>query len=158
VNKTICPTCGLKSVEYRHHLSKVIIALVVKLYERGQPACASELCRNLSDRTNSYKNQFWGLIKPYVTPALEIKRGWWQLTVMGEEFASGKIHLRKTVVTRNSEVLRFEGPLVSIADLLPEYQFVKDWKDQARQQILFDDEDDHPGLFDDEDEDDDDDD
>jgi hypothetical protein len=137
MTKTVCPTCGLKSVEYRHHLSKVVIDLVVKLHERGQPACASELCPGLSERTNSYKNQFWGLIKPYVTPELEIKRGWWELTPMGEEFASGQIHLKKTVITRNSEVLGFEGPLISIKDLLPEYQYVKDWKDQARQQILF---------------------
>jgi len=90
----------------------------------------------LSERTNSYKNQFWGFITPYVTPALETKRGWWQLTEMGREFAAGKIHVRKTVRTRNSKVLGFEGALVNIKDLLPEYQYVGDWKDQARQQII----------------------
>ena len=133
----VCPLCGLKKVEYRHHLSKVVIALEVKLYERGQPSCATELCPELSERTNSYKNQFWGFIEPYVTPELEAKRGWWQLTEYGKAFMEGKISARKTVTTVNSVVLDFSGPIVFITDLLPEYQLVGEWKGQARQQILF---------------------
>ena len=138
MNKTICPTCGLKKVKYKHHLSRVVIDLVVKLHERGQPARATELCPGLSERTNAYKNQFWGFIVPYVTPKLISKRGWWQLTELGDRFASGDCEVQKTVWTLNSEVLGFEGKLVSIKDLLPEYQLVGEWKDQARQQIIED--------------------
>ena len=133
---TICPTCGLKKVVYKTHLSRVVIDLAVKLHERGQPARASELCPGLSERTNSYKNQFWGFITPYVTPELKARRGWWQLTEKGKDFVAGKIYVKKTALTLNSEVLGFEGELVSIKDLIPEYQLVGDWKDQARQQII----------------------
>jgi hypothetical protein len=135
-NECLCPHCGAKLVEYRHSLNKGIAAFVLALYKHQGPQKTDDLGLTFSQRTNSTKAQYWGLVEPVLNDESRLKAGWWKITPIGIEFASGARTMPKYVVVRRHHVLRFEGPEIAFKDVSDGYLYRADYKSQARDSIL----------------------
>ncbi len=127
-----CPTCGAKTVSYKHSLSKVLMKGFRKVLECSGVFGRFDIANcNLtySERENLRKLQYWGLIKKAGDKA---RGGRWQVTALGLDFACGHMHLPYTVRTYRGDVLGFSGDDVSIEDVAGGWKYRPDYALEAR--------------------------
>lgn len=72
---------------------------------------------NLSHVTNSVKLKHWSFIAKVADP-----KNHWRITKKGEDFLFGKISVLKTAITRDDQVLGFEGKTLNVFQVSGHYQ------------------------------------
>lgn len=131
-NSYICPTCGHKTVDYKHTINKTLIACLAKLNAMGGRARLDKLQLDNSQFTNFQKLRYFKLVIP------TNEHNEWQITEHGVWFLQGRIQIPRFVITRNAIVIRESPELVFITDVKDCISYKIEWKEQARQPNLFD--------------------
>ena len=133
VQDVSCQTCGAKTVEYRHRLSKGIVSALIKLYEkaRASPFLISELGLSHSQMANFQKLAYWRLADRAVLPG-DRKGGVWAVSIHGEAFIRGLSRMREIAVTYRGNIQRHEGTEIYIFSVIEGYQYRGDFKDQIK--------------------------
>jgi hypothetical protein len=80
---------------------------------------------------NLQKLAYFGLIRPHYAGPGDRKRGRWHVTTLGFDFLDAKATVSRIAVTYRGETIRFEGEPVMVGDVLPGYQFVRDYAEEA---------------------------
>lgn len=111
----LCDHCGAKVVEYKHGLSKGLVASLVTFAQRGDAMKLAEAGLTYPQRCNFQKLRYWELVEKVGDPAG--KGGTWRLTEQGKKFLSGAVGLPHQVWTYRGRVRRYEGAEVTIRDV-----------------------------------------
>ena len=130
-----CVTCGHRHTEYSFRLNKSLANLMRRLFDVGGIAEITRIGQTNTEYANISKLQFWDLVVPHITPENARKRGWWELTSLGECFVTGVTDVHQQVIVCGKKFVRFEGPLVSFSSLKPDILHYGDYADQARDGI-----------------------
>lgn len=125
-----CGCCGQAMKEWRHTLSSLLGEMLVQTYRHVQshgnkPFKASDLHTSYSGGSNYCKISYWDLIE-HGSPE-EKKAGLWRLTEKGEQFVRGTIRLPKRVWTWDAKPVEYEGKMVLITDLVPNFNWRVAW-------------------------------
>ena len=131
-NVTICPTCGRKSVDYKHSINKTLVSGLARLYAAGGRARLENLGLDNTVFNNFQKLRYFNLAVP-TNDNFE-----WQITNEGVWFLQGRIQIPKYVITRNANTTRTSPELVYINQVKECVQYKVEWQEQARQPGLFD--------------------
>lgn len=134
VQAVSCPTCGAKTVEYRHRLSLGIVGALVKLYEKAgiAPFQISILDLSHSQMANFQKLRYWGLVQKSSDTG-DRKGGFWAVTPLGGEFVLGKKRIREIALTYRATVQGTDGKAVAIFEIIEGYQYRGDFQDQIKE-------------------------
>jgi len=116
----VCPTCGAKTVEYRHTLNRGMAMALLKLYRIGGKAFKVRLNLTNSQYGNWQKLRYWNFIRK-LGPS-----GMWQITDAGTRFIKGT-YAYKNAWTYRGIPKRWGGDMVSITDVWPEYEKREDY-------------------------------
>ena len=123
----ICPCCGRRVVEYRHHLNKILIHDLEYLLKIGGVATLKELNEEFelshSELANFQKLRYFGLVEK-VGPRT------YGITGRGRGFLKGLNNIPYWVITRDAVVIA-EGPEISITEVDEIIQSREDFEAQA---------------------------
>lgn len=113
-----CPCCGRPCKERRQTLTPNMVRFVRWLVQeyRGEPLEIRQWQREHAEYGGDYaKTSHWGLTKraPGKAPR-------WSPTLKGTKFARAQVKIHKAAILWRSEVLRWEGELLDIHQLLHE--------------------------------------
>ena len=131
-NIFICPTCGHKSVEYKHSINKTLISCLYRLNALGGRARLDGMGLKNTQCANFQKLRYFGLAIP------TSNNNEWQITEHGIWFVQGRIQVPQLVVTKNANVIRQCSELVFIGQIKDCVQYRIDWQEQSKQPSLFD--------------------
>ncbi len=107
MDKTKCPTCGAKTVKYRHSLNKPLLMGLISISEHDGPVNLKNLNLTRNEWDNFQKLRYWYLVKK------SEKAGEWEITDSGRQWLSGTIRMERTAITYRGAVEYFEGEAVS---------------------------------------------
>lgn len=131
-NFSICPTCGHKSVDYKHSINKTLVSGLARLNAVGGRARLDRLGLDNTVFNNFQKLRYFNL-------ALSTNDNFeWQITNEGVWFLQGRVQIPRYVITRNASVVRTSTELVYITQVKDCVQYKVQWSEQARQPGLFD--------------------
>ena len=131
-NFSICPTCGHKSVDYKHSINKTLVSGLARLNAVGGRARLDRLGLDNTVFNNFQKLRYFNL-------AVSTNDNFeWQITNEGVWFLQGRVQIPRYVVTRNASVVRTSHELVYITHVKDCVQYKVQWSEQARQPGLFD--------------------
>lgn len=119
-----CPTCGHYIGEYRHGMSKVLVAGLQLMVDNFGVEYASrkqiEQVMNRNQDTNLQKLKHWLLVEKKWDPERQrIVRGYWRATPAGVDFLNGKTRVFETAVSQDDDFVRFEGKLIYAHEVEP---------------------------------------
>lgn len=131
-NFSICPTCGHKSVDYKHSINKTLVSGLARLNAVGGRARLDRLGLDNTVFNNFQKLRYFNL-------AVSTNDNFeWQITNDGVWFLQGRVQIPRYVITRNASVVRTSPELVYITQVKDCVQYKVQWSEQARQPGLFD--------------------
>lgn len=131
-NFSICPTCGHKSVDYKHSINKTLVSGLARLNAVGGRARLDRLGLDNTVFNNFQKLRYFNL-------AVSTNDNFeWQITSEGVWFLQGRVQIPRYVITRNASVVRTSPELVYITQVKDCVQYKVQWSEQARQPGLFD--------------------
>ena len=131
-NFSICPTCGHKSVDYKHSINKTLVSGLSRLNAVGGRARLDRLGLDNTVFNNFQKLRYFNL-------AVSTNDNFeWQITNEGVWFLQGRVQIPRYVITRNASVVRTSPELVYITQVKDCVQYKVQWSEQARQPGLFD--------------------
>lgn len=131
-NFSICPTCGHKSVDYKHSINKTLVSGLARLNAVGGRARLDRLGLDNTVFNNFQKLRYFNL-------AVSTNDNFeWQITNEGMWFLQGRVQIPRYVITRNASVVRTSPELVYITQVKDCVQYKVQWSEQARQPGLFD--------------------
>ena len=131
-NFSICPTCGHKSVDYKHSINKTLVSGLARLNAVGGRARLDRLGLDNTVFNNFQKLRYFNL-------AVSTNDNFeWQITNEGVWFLQGRVQIPRYVITRNASVVRTSPELVYITQVKACVQYKVQWSEQARQPGLFD--------------------
>lgn len=111
--KHFCQNCGQSVMKHKHTLSRSLVLILLKASKSG--LTPFHLQNNLNLTKNEYANfqklKYWDLVSRD-----DEHSGFWQITVMGNQFLAGNFSPPKSVMTFNNKVINTEGK-VNIVDL-----------------------------------------
>ena len=118
----VCPCCRRRATHWVKNIigtaARDLITLVGLHAKSGAPVHIREFTQQ---RSNFYVLKHWDLIEPAGNDDPTMRSsGFWSPTEDGVEFVMGRLGLPKYVVTYDDELIRFQGPRVTIVDVLPE--------------------------------------
>lgn len=129
---SICPTCGHKSVDYKHSINKTLVSGLARLNAVGGRARLDRLGLDNTVFNNFQKLRYFNL-------AVSTNDNFeWQITNEGVWFLQGRVQIPRYVITRNASVVRTSPELVYITQVKDCVQYKVQWAEQARQPGLFD--------------------
>lgn len=128
-----CESCGHLIVEYSFNINKGICGVLVKLFEVGQPVSISQLGLSNSQYSNYPKLAYWGLAERHAIDS-DTKGGVWKITHDGIDFVVGRKSVRKKVVMKNKEFIRFDGEPVMFSQIIEGYDYKPFYVEQIRAQ------------------------
>ncbi len=129
---SICPTCGHKSVDYKHSINKTLVSGLARLNAVGGRARLDNLGLDNTVFNNFQKLRYFNL-------AVSTNDNFeWQITNEGVWFLQGRVQIPRFVITRNAVVIRTSPELVFITEVKDCVQYKVQWAEQARQPGLFD--------------------
>lgn len=131
-NMSICPTCGRKTVDYKHSINRTLVSGLARLHALGGRARLDQLGLNNTGFNNFQKLRYFNL----AVPSNDNRE--WQITNEGVWFLQGRIQIPKYVITRNANTIRTSPELVYINQVKECVQYKIEWQEQARQPGLFD--------------------
>lgn len=131
-NFSICPTCGHKSVDYKHSINKTLVSGLARLNAVGGRARLDRLGLDNTVFNNFQKLRYFNL-------AVSTNDNFeWQITNEGVWFLQGRVQIPRYVITRNASVVRTSPELVYITQVKDCVQYKVQWSEQARQPGVFD--------------------
>jgi len=133
VKAEICPTCGAKTVEYPHGLSRGLARVIFRICQGLGPDrrfYIGDLDLTYSQRCNAQKLGYWGIIERAQDDTG--KGGEWILTELGLAFAQGRIQLRRKVWTYRGDFVRFDGDQILITDVSDGWKYRPDYARERR--------------------------
>lgn len=113
-----CPTCGAKTVEYRHSLSRSMARILIKItahMDENRRFHVSECELTNSQINNLQKLRYWDMIEKCEDATR--KGGWWQLTWHGGMFVIGRHVAYSHVRTYRGERTEYLGRVVTFGEL-----------------------------------------
>lgn len=123
-----CPLCGQFAKAYRRKLTSHTARVLITMRQVDLGHRKAELRSDYMHlptvlgrkQADEAKARYWGLIEqmPETRDDGSDRVGWWRLTDDGTAFVEGAHKIRKYVVLYDSELVRFEGPMVDITDSL----------------------------------------
>lgn len=121
----LCPHCGGKMVEYRHHLSTPLVLALRRLLVAGRgPVHLGELDLTYSQRCNFQKLRYFGLVD-YADP--NRRSGRWRVTDAGVRFVRGETECYESVWTFRGERVRWDGERIRLRDVVADYETREEW-------------------------------
>lgn len=100
-----CPCCRKPAHKSRRHITKKMVVTLVKMFLRQD----SET-KNLRDQNGDYaKLRHWGLVE-------QVSHGKWRLTPLGGEWLRGRAEVRRTAITYNRRLVRFDEGSMTVFD------------------------------------------
>lgn len=115
-----CPTCGVKTVEWKKRLISTAIASLIRLVAvySGNPIHHDKFTVLKKDRNFSQLVN-WELVMPGLNEdCAKRSAGEWSPTQKGIDFVRKKITIPTYIVTWNNMFIRFEGPPINVEDAL----------------------------------------
>ncbi len=132
-NKRKCATCGANMVEYKHGMSrglaKVLARISIDLKGVPGPIEFADVRLAHSPKSNLHKLHYWGLLAKIKTE--DAKGGIWMFTELGRSFIAGECTIKKNVWTYRGEVVREDGPDISIGDVSGGWKYRPDYAAEA---------------------------
>lgn len=129
-----CPECDGKIVEYRHRLSRPLVAGLVRLERNGGgPINLGDLAPPLtySQRCNFQKLRYFGLVAG-VDDDDGPRSGIWELTEAGMLFLAGRLKVQSHVWTFRGSPTGFEGDARFVHEIDGGYQSWREWAAEAQ--------------------------
>lgn len=133
--ETVCPHCGVKTIEYTNPLNAQIANFVRALYAAGGEKVKAIDLGFADKRTNFHKMAYWNL-------AEQNERGVWSITQKGIAFVEGLVKVPKYAVVARNVVVRFEGPDIAIDEAnkrqrreVKEFKSYPDFAAEAKEQL-----------------------
>lgn len=134
--EVVCPTCGTKNIEYMHTFNRSLARCLGRLYSRVKGIGKTvDIAHTKTEYCNVTRLQFWKLIRSYKNEESDRKAGLWEITEEGIAFVEGTKAVYSKVTTRRSKVVSYQGDAIMFNDVSEGYQYRKDYRDQAREQI-----------------------
>ena len=131
-NVTFCPTCGRKSVDYKHSINKTLISGLARLNAVGGRARLDSLGLDNTIFNNFQKLQYFRLAIPTHDNCE------WQITNEGIWFLQGRVQIPRYVITRNATGIRTSPEQIFITQVKDCVKYKIEWQAQAKQPGLFD--------------------
>jgi hypothetical protein len=96
-----CPCCRKPAHKSRRHITRKMCVTLVKMYLQHTTST-----KGLRDGNGDYaKLRHWGLVE-------QVSYGRWRLTPLGGEWLRGRAEVRRTAITYNKCLVRFDdGPM-----------------------------------------------
>ena len=140
----VCPCCDRWGKAYRRRLNETMVrtlAWIISLSGRDRgwvdvPESARKL-RGSYDFTKQYSTlKHWDFLdhKPNEEDPSKKESGIWRPTRRAVRFIRGKIEVPKYVVTYNDDRLTYDGPLVSVGEIIGGFDYrqvmesIRDWQ------------------------------
>lgn len=128
---TRCPTCGASTNEYKHGLSKPLVqGLTALASSGGGPINLKALGLTRTQWDNFQKLRYFGLVEQ-VAVSGKRQAGVWKITQLGLDFLAGKVVVPKFAWTFRGDVVRTEGPYITITEVKGGFQPRSVWAAQA---------------------------
>lgn len=128
---SLCPTCGAKTVEYKHTMSVALVEGLTRLSKK-QVANLKDLRLTRNQWDNFQKLRYWGLVEKFVDPKDQKRKGGvWKVTTCGNNFLKGKLAVQKTVITYRGETKNYEGILITAPDVIDGYKYRPEYAEEA---------------------------
>ena len=125
-----CPTCGAKTVRYKHGLNSGLIQGLARLCEAGGEANLADLALTRNQWDNFQKLRYWSLVEPVFEDGTR-KSGIWSVTPRGLEFLVGEITVPRHVWTYRGEFVEYDGADVSVEDVVAGYKHRPEYATEA---------------------------
>ncbi len=129
-----CPTCGHLLVEYSFNFNKGLASVLIKLYEAGGPIEIAKLHLTNSQYSNYPKLAYWDVAAKHTIDE-DTKGGVWKITQRGIDFIAGHLSMRRKVVMKNGEFIRFDGDSMMFNEIVAGYDYKPYYRDQVREQF-----------------------
>jgi hypothetical protein len=126
----LCPTCGAKMVEYRHHLNEPMIVALAKLRRAGSPVNLKTLDLTRNQWDNFQKLRYFDLVRQVAVDGKR-KRGVWEITPSGDAFLDGRALCYSSAWTYRGERVRWDGELVTVGSVVAGYEQREEWAAEA---------------------------
>lgn len=131
-NISTCPACGQKIVDYKHNINKTLVSCLWHLYRVGGRARLDTMQLDNTQFTNFQKLRYFHLV------VATGQHSEWQITKEGTEFLQGRCKIPKFVITRNALVKQISDEPTFVQDVKECVAFKVDWQEQAEHPTLFD--------------------
>lgn len=127
----ICSECGHKIVTYRFNFNKGLAACIIKLscFKEAftqEGVSVGSIGLSPAQYTNFQKLRYWLLIEK-VHNGDHNKGGWWRLTDLGIAFILGEVSIPDKVLMRKNILVKYEGKMVTIRDIVADYEYRGDY-------------------------------
>ena len=106
-----CPTCGAKTVKYKHRLNYSLIQALRKC-AKYKIAALTDLELTKSQYTNFQKLKYWKLVT-----SVDKTKGYWSVTPLGRDFLRGDLRIHRTAVSYRGAVHSYEGDMVYVSQI-----------------------------------------
>lgn len=131
MSESDCPTCGAKTVEYKHGLSLPLVAGLVRLYRSGGgPVNLKDLGLTRNQWDNFQKLRYFGLVVQVYEDGRR-RAGMWRITRMGQLFVEGTVSRPKHAWTFRGVLQRYEGEHLYIHQVGGLYKSREEWAAEA---------------------------
>jgi len=128
--RKICPTCGSKTVEYKHSLNQALVKGLSRLAECGGTAKLHALNISRVEWVNFQKLRYWDLVVK-ANGEDKQKGGVWRITEKGYIFLRGQVRIQKGMITYRGTPIRPFGDYVFVHEVLDGYKFKEDYAREA---------------------------
>ena len=121
----VCPTCGAKTVRYKHVFNEALAVGLCRLYLAREPINLKDLGLTRNEWDNFQKLRYWDLVRKHVDSKGKRKGGFWEITEEGKRFLCGG-SIYSHVWTYRGERVEYDGELIRVGGYLP-----KDYKQRV---------------------------
>jgi len=122
--KSECPTCGAKTVKYKHTLNQNLVKALDRFYESEPPINLKVVGFTRNQWDNFQKLRYWELVTKHYVDGKRIG-GVWNITDQGKRFLQGILAVPRRVVTYRGDRESYEGELVKAKDLWGDFNYRK---------------------------------
>lgn len=96
----------------------VLVRMLAAAKRQGSPTSWIELREVEQHSRDVAMLAYWDLIVQH-----GMKRGWWKVTILGEEFLRGDARVEKYAHVYNGETYRYSGPLIGVEEVEPGFNY-----------------------------------
>lgn len=145
----ICPCCKANVEVYRRRISFAMSNFLIHLVRETElvhaqwyhlPTLVRRYNLGESALCESAKLRFWGLVEAStdIRPDGSPRNGYYRITPKGSQFAKNEIELPKYAIEYRSNVLGFEGELLSIDKCIGGFDYAEIVTSMLQKNTLFD--------------------
>ena len=128
-------------VEYHHVLARHMVIALRRLYNAGGgPINIRELNLPWAMRDNFQKLRYFDLVTKSYSESGVRALGVWEATVKGREFITNRRLCEEGVWTYRGERQRYDGALVSVDQVVADYQQRPEWAIESKSHFTTEDE------------------